>query len=144
VHEKLFNIFVFRINTKLKMEITGKVVDVLPEEKGQGKNGEWRKQSYIFETQEQYPKKVCAEVWGDKIDGFNIQQGEDITAKINIDSREYNGKWYTNVKIWAVDRAASGAPQSSQGNTPPPPSQASGMNAPQETPPPSEDDELPF
>ncbi len=75
------------------MELKGKIIDILPEEKGQGKNGEWRKQSYIFETQEQYPKKVCAEVWGDKIDGFNIKNGEELTAKINIDSREYNGKW---------------------------------------------------
>lgn len=128
------------------MELKGKVIDILPEEKGQGRNGEWRKQSYIFETQEQYPKKVCAEVWGDKIDGFNIQKGEELTAKINIDSREFNGKWYTNVKIWSVDRASDGnlggVPNAQHENTPPPSSE--GMSGPQETPPPSEDDELPF
>ncbi|SMG32770.1 protein of unknown function [Marivirga sericea] len=128
------------------MELKGKVVDILPEEKGQGKKGEWRKQSYIFETQEQYPKKVCAEVWGDKIDGFNIKQGEELTAKINIDSREYNGKWYTNVKIWAIDRASDGnvggIPNSQQNSNPT--SESDGMSGPQETPPPSEDDELPF
>lgn len=128
------------------MELKGKVVDILPEEKGQGRNGEWRKQSYIFETQEQYPKKVCAEVWGDKIDGFNIKQGEELTAKINIDSREYNGKWYTNVKIWSVDRASDGnvggVPNAQNDYMPP---QSSGSpSGPQETPPPSEDDELPF
>jgi hypothetical protein len=128
------------------MEFKGKVVEILPEEKGQGKNGEWRKQSYIFETQEQYPKKVCAEVWGDKIDGFNIKQGEELTAKINIDSREYNGKWYTNVKIWAVDRASDGnvggVPNSQNDNYPP--QSLGSASGPQETPPPSEDDELPF
>jgi len=127
------------------MELKGKVIDILPEEKGQGRNGEWRKQSYIFETQEQYPKKVCAEVWGDKIDGFNIKKGEELTAKINIDSREFNGKWYTNVKIWSIDRASDGnlggIPNAINENTPPP---SAGMSAPQETPPPSEDDELPF
>lgn len=128
------------------MEFKGKVIDVLPEEKGQGKNGEWRKQSYIFETQEQYPKKVCAEVWGDKIDGFGIQKGEDLTAKINIDSREFNGKWYTNVRIWSVDRASDGnvgGIPNAQANNPGPAASES-ISSPQQTPPPSEDDELPF
>ncbi len=128
------------------MELKGKVVDILPEEKGQGRNGEWRKQSYIFETQEQYPKKVCAEVWGDKIDGFNIKKGEELTAKINIDSREFNGKWYTNVKIWSIDRASDGnvggVPNAQNDNYPP--QATGGASGPQETPPPSEDDELPF
>ena len=128
------------------MELKGKVIDILPEEKGQGRNGEWRKQSYIFETQEQYPKKVCAEVWGDKIDGFNIKKGEELTAKINIDSREFNGKWYTNVKIWAVYRASDGnvggVPNAQNENYLP--QATSGASGPQDTPPPSEDDELPF
>lgn len=127
------------------MELTAKVIDILPEQKGNGRNGEWRKQSFILETQEQYPKKVCADIWGDKIDTFNIQKGEEITAKINVESREYNGKWYTDVKIWAVDRntSAGGAGQSvSPGNTHQPPmGQSAG---PQEVPPPSADDELPF
>ncbi|MBK6263670.1 DUF3127 domain-containing protein [Marivirga sp. S37H4] len=131
------------------MELTGKVVDVLEEEKGTSRNGEWRKQGFVIETQEQYPKKVCAVAWGDKIDTFNIQKGEEITAKINIESREYNGKWYTDVKIWAVERGgAQAAPQNNnsggsaafQSEGP----QGQGMSAPQETPPPSEDDELPF
>ena len=129
------------------MELTGKVVDILEEEKGTGRNGEWRKQSFIIETQDQYPKKVCAVAWGDKIDSFNIQKGEELTAKINIESREYNGKWYTDVKIWAVERGGtSSAPQSNSGgaayqsDAP----QGGGMSAPQETPPPSADDELPF
>jgi len=126
------------------MELAAKVIDILPEQKGSGRNGEWRKQSFILETQEQYPKKVCADVWGDKIDTFNIQKGEEITAKINVESREYNGKWYTDVKIWSVDRNA--APQ---GNAPVNPGNASpqdmaSSSGPQEVPPPSADDELPF
>ena len=127
------------------MELTAKVIDILEEQKGSGRNGEWRKQSFILETQEQYPKKVCADVWGDKIDTFNLQKGEEVTAKINVESREYNGRWYTDVKIWAVDRNSQGAPSTSSagtGNVPPPPmGQSSG---PQEVPPPSADDELPF
>jgi len=122
------------------MEINGKIIDMLEEQKGNGRNGEWRKQSYILETLDQYPKKVCMDVWGDKIDTFNIQKGEQITAKINVESREYNGKWYTDVKIWSVDRSSntpSGNPDSGQ-------EQAPSAVAPQDIPPPSEDDELPF
>ncbi|GAA5026818.1 hypothetical protein GCM10011506_12810 [Marivirga lumbricoides] len=131
------------------MELTGKVIDVLEEEKGNGRNGEWRKQSFVIETQEQYPKKVCAVAWGDKIDSFNIKKGEELTAKINIESREYNGKWYTDVKIWAVERGGSqgstssaGAPSSGAYQSQAPMGQ--GMSGPQDAPPPSEDDELPF
>ncbi|WKK85132.2 DUF3127 domain-containing protein [Marivirga arenosa] len=126
------------------MELKGKVIDILPEEKGQGKNGEWRKQSYIIETQEQYPKKVCAEAWGDKIDGFNIKKGEELTAKINIDSREYNGKWYTNVKIWSVEKASDGNLGGIPNASTPPPAGPPASGAQDTPPPPSEDDELPF
>jgi hypothetical protein len=125
------------------MELAAKVIDILPEQKGSGRNGEWRKQSFILETQEQYPKKVCADIWGDKIDTFNIQKGEEITAKINIESREYNGKWYTDVKIWSVDR--NSAPASSPVSSGEANNESVGQSSgPQEVPPPSADDELPF
>ncbi len=129
------------------MELTGKVVEVLEEEKGTSRNGEWRKQGFVIETQDQYPKKVCAVAWGDKIDVFNIQKGEELTAKINIESREYNGKWYTDVKIWAVERGgAKAAPQSNSGGESSDynDQKGQGMSSPQETPPLSADDELPF
>ncbi len=127
------------------MELSAKVIDILEEQKGSGRNGEWRKQSYILETQEQYPKKVCADVWGDKIDSFNIQKGEQITAKINVESREYNGKWYTDVKIWSIDRNVGGsAVPTNTGDSSGDFSQNAGAVKPQNAPPPSEDDELPF
>ncbi len=52
------------------MEISGNVISILPEVTGQGKNGTWRKQEFILETDGQYPKKVCIAMWGDKIDQF--------------------------------------------------------------------------
>ena len=42
--------------------------------------------------------------WGDKIDQFNIQKGETVTASIDLESREYNGRWYTDVKAWKISR----------------------------------------
>jgi hypothetical protein len=48
-------------------ELTGKVLQVLPEQTGTGRNGQWSRQDFIVETQEQFPKKVCFSAWGDKV-----------------------------------------------------------------------------
>lgn len=86
------------------MDITGKIIQIQPLLSGQGKNGEWKRQEYILETIEQFPRKVCISVWGDKVDQFAIQQGETVTFSINIESREYQARWYTDVRAWAVKR----------------------------------------
>ena len=97
------------------LEIKGKIIEILPERSGQSANGEWRKQEYILETGSQYPKKICFLAWGEKIDQFNIKQGEIIEVSIDLESREYNGRWYTDVRAWKVDRpgASTGAPSAS-------------------------------
>jgi hypothetical protein len=87
------------------MEITGKIIQILPEETGEGRNGPWKKQNFILETQEQYPKKVCITVWGDKIDLNSFGENSVVTASINVESREYNSRWYTDVKAWRIVNA---------------------------------------
>lgn len=117
------------------MDVTGKVIDVLAEESGNSKNGTWRKQSFILETQDQYPKKINIMIWGDKIDQMMPQNGEVVTAHINVESREYNGRWYTDVKAWKIDRGEA------------PPEMPPSAPIPNEPPPdfnPSDDDDLPF
>lgn len=99
----------------MDVQIEGKVVQILEEQSGTGKNGPWRKQEFILETQDQYPKKVCITQWGDNIDQFNVQEGETLTAHVDIQSREYNGRWYTDVKAWKIERGQSQTPQ----DTPP-------------------------
>ena len=91
------------------MEISGKIIELLPEKSGQSANGEWRKQEFILETEAQYPKKICFMVWEDKIDEFKIRQGENLEVSIDVESREYNGRWYTDVKAWKVLRHESDA-----------------------------------
>ena len=86
------------------MEITGKIIELLTEKSGQSANGQWRKQEYVLQTEAEYPKKVCFMVWGDKIDQFNVKQDESLTVSIDLESREYNGRWYTDVKAWKVSR----------------------------------------
>ena len=86
------------------LEISGKIIELLILKSGQSANGEWRKQEYILETETEYPKKICFMAWGDKIDQFNIQQGESLAVSVDLESREYNGRWYTDVKAWKVSR----------------------------------------
>ena len=100
------------------MEIKGKIIEILEEQSGQTAKGGWRKQQYILETEGQYPKKVCFMVWGDKVDDFKIQQGDDLEVSIDIESREFNGRWYTDVKAWKVEKLGG---SQAQGDTPPPP-----------------------
>ena len=91
------------------MEINGKIIELLPEKSGESANGAWRKQEYILETDTQYPKKICFMVWSDKIDELAIKEGENLVVSIDLESREYNGRWYTDVKAWKVTRADAAA-----------------------------------
>ncbi|MDF2191185.1 DUF3127 domain-containing protein [Paraflavitalea sp. CAU 1676] len=91
------------------MDISGKVLTLLPLQTGQGKNGTWKKQDFILETADTYPKKVCIAVWGDKIDMRSVVPGAQVTVSFDVESREFNGRWYTDVKAWKiVTGAASG------------------------------------
>lgn len=90
------------------MDINGRVIQVLPEQSGEGKNGTWRKQDFVIETESQYPKKICFTVWGDKINPQLMQEGNQLNVSFDIESREYNGRWYTDVKAWKMEMAGEG------------------------------------
>ena len=113
------------------MDLTGKIIQVLEEKSGTSARGPWRKQEYVIEIPGDYPKQVCFMVWGDKIDQFKVSQGETLTVHFDLESREYNGRWYTDVKAWRIERP-EGAGASD--DRPPPPDEA----------PPVFDDDLPF
>ena len=119
----------------MDLSITGRVVQVLEEQSGEGRNGPWRKQEFILETEGQYPKQVCIVQWGEKIEEFAVQEGERLTAHIDIQSREYKGRWYTDVKAWRVERPDEAAGAGAH-DLPPmePPPQGGGGG----------DDDLPF
>jgi hypothetical protein len=86
------------------MELTGKLIELLPEVKGTSSKGEWVKRDAIIETLETYPKRVCISFWNDLIKVVTpLSTNTELTAHINIESREYNGRWYTEVKAWKVD-----------------------------------------
>ena len=93
------------------MEITGKVVRLGGLTEGTSAKGPWRKQDLIIETDEQYPKTVCLTCWTNQIDEVQrMVPGQMIKAQIDISSREFNGKWYTDVRVWRFEPVAATAP----------------------------------
>jgi len=87
------------------MELKAKLIQLLPLQTGAGKNGQWKKQDIIVETEGTYPKKVCVSIWGDKINESQLQIGNQLNISFDVESREYNGRWYTDVKAWKVEAA---------------------------------------
>lgn len=89
------------------MEIVGKIIQMLPLQQGtsQRTNKPWMIQSFIIETQEQYPRKVCIEMFGeDRIKSNPIAVDQIVTAHFDLESREFNGRWYTSVRAWKVEQ----------------------------------------
>lgn len=87
------------------MELSGKVVAVPPVQTGEGRNGQWKKQEYVIEydPNSQYPRKMMFNLWGDKIDQYHIQEGQLIKVSFDIDCREYNGRWYNDIRAWKIE-----------------------------------------
>ena len=102
-------------------EINGKVIAVLPIATGEGKNGTWKSQDYVLETGGQYPKKVCFNLFGDKIDQFPIAIDEEIKVSYDVESREHSGRWYTTIRAWKVEKEVSSAIQATAANAIPTP-----------------------
>ena len=96
------------------MEITGKIIVKLPLASGTSKAGnEWHKQEYVLETLESFPKKVHFDFFGERADQYNLNIGDVIKLSFDIESREYQGRWYTSIRGWKAepaDAAAATAP----------------------------------
>lgn len=89
------------------MELTGKIIAVIPAKSGvsprTGNN--WMTQEFVIEVPGQYPKRCAFSVFGeDRIKLFNIKNGEDITIQFDIEAREFNGRWYNDVRVYNVLR----------------------------------------
>ena len=98
------------------MELTGRIIAVLPAQSGvsarTGNN--WMSQDYVIEVPGQYPRKCLFRIFGeDRIKQFNIQQGEDLTVQFDIDAHEFNGRWFNDIRAYNVIRGqqpVAGAP----------------------------------
>ena len=88
------------------MEVVGKIIQVLPAQEGVGRNGNpWKVQPYVLETLDQYPRKVHFEVFGeDRIKQNPCDIDQLVTVSFDIESREFNGRWYTSIRAWKIQQ----------------------------------------
>lgn len=98
------------------MELEGRVIAVLNPREGTSKAGnQWKAQEYVIETVEQYPKKMCFEIFGsDRIAQFAnlLQVGNNVRVSFDIDARQWNDRWFNSIRAWkveSVDQAAAAA-----------------------------------
>ena len=95
------------------MELEGRIVRRMTVQTGTSARGAWSKQDFIFEYQEgNYPSQVCMNVWGeDKVRELEkYRDGDKVKISFNLSSREYNGRWYTDVRAWRIEPVAQAAP----------------------------------
>jgi hypothetical protein len=134
------------------MEISGKIIIALPEVSGTSKAGNaWKKREYVLETQETYPRKVFFNFFGEKVDQYPLNVGDEVTVSFDIDSREFNGRWYTDIRAWKAEKggAAAGAPAPQPGFGAAPAAPATNIPgdfppAPADLAPAGASDDLPF
>ena len=124
------------------MERTAKIIQVLPEQRFNGKNGEVVKNAFVIEWQDNgYTQKLCLEVMGeDKFEKMKraIVVGNEVIVKYEATSREYNGKYYTTANCFYCSNVGGQQPTQAQA-----PAQAPQQptSAPQQS---NDDDSLPF
>ena len=104
------------------MEFTGKIIAILPPRGGVSRNGnEWKSQEYVIENHDQYPRKMCFDVFGgEKIEQFNIQMGEELTVSFDIDARQWQDRWFNSIRAWKVERVKTATPTNQEASFPPP------------------------
>lgn len=92
----------------MALELEGRIARKMNVQSGTTARGAWSKQEFIFEYQEgSYPSQVCMHVWGDEkvreLDKYQV--GDKVKVSFNLGSREYNGRWYTDVRVWRIEPA---------------------------------------
>ena len=94
------------------MEFEGVVYKILPATQGTSARGEWKKQEVIFELPQEFSRKICVIFFNKESDVARLKEGATYTVSVNIESREFNGRWYTDVRAWRVQ------PQQAQAQPP--------------------------
>jgi hypothetical protein len=92
------------------MDLTGRIIAVLPARSGvsQRTGNPWMMQDFVMEIPGQYPRHMVFNIFGEeRLKQFNIQLNEDVTVQFDIDAREYNGRWYNDIRAFNVVRGAA-------------------------------------
>ena len=100
------------------MEFEGVVYKILPPTKGVSARGEWQRQEVIFEMPQEFSRKVCVTFFNKESEVARLKEGAAYTVSVNIESREYNGRWYTDVRAWRVQPKQEAVPAPAPAPTP--------------------------
>jgi hypothetical protein len=92
------------------MDFEGKVLEILPPVSGQSARGTWERQTVVFEqANKQYGKEIAVTFMNKAQDVALLRVGESYTVSFDIESRNYQGRWYTDVRAWRVQPLQSSA-----------------------------------
>jgi hypothetical protein len=101
------NLIINHLIMQKSMQIQGIITRILPLQTGTTKSGsEWAKQGYVLLTKERYAKLVYFELWGKAVDTEAAEVGQEVVAYLNVESREWGGRFYTELSAWRVERVA--------------------------------------
>ena len=126
------------------MEVTGKIIQKLELQSGTSKAGNaWSKQEYVLETIENFPKKVHFDFFGERANQYPLEVGDTITLSFDIESREWNGRWFTSIRGWKAEKNDAQAPAATPAASPVP-NAVPAPPMPDFSSPEGENDDLPF
>ena len=92
------------------MEFEGKVIEILAPVTGQSARGTWERQTVVFEQpNKQYGKEIAVTFMNKGQEVANLRVGESYIVSFDIESRNYQGRWYTDVRAWRVQPVQSQA-----------------------------------
>ncbi len=124
------------IKNRITMEVEGKIIQFIGERSGVSKAGNpWKTKEYVLETKESYPRKIAFDFFGDRADQYPLNVGDEIRLSFDIESREYQGRWFTSIRGWKSEPLAATAPAGAPdpvapiGSMPPPPPDAAGSDS---------------
>jgi len=117
----------------MSLTVKGKITKILEVESGTSKAGkEWKKQTFVIDTGDQYNPEIAFSVFGDekveKLTKYN-KVGDEVKVCFNASSREHNGRYYHNLDAWRIESNNQTGGQAS---------------TKQEEPQPVAEDDLPF
>lgn len=101
------------------MEFEGKVIQILPKSEGTSARGPWQRQDVLFEMVQEFSRKLCVTFFNKPDDVAKLRVGENYTVSVNVESREYNGRWYTDVRAWRIQQKQAAAPEAPMPDFPP-------------------------
>ncbi len=86
------------------MDISGRLIKILPEVRGESQRGPWVRGGFVIETDDTYPRQIAFTLFGeDRIAMLNgLVMNAPVMVTFSPESREYQDRWYTDLRCIRV------------------------------------------